>query len=227
MFLRSLRVHVAQCSKLPPEVRDRQAVQRQRAQAAPEVPVVVAHNAHAPDPPPEPPPAEVPRAPAPAAAQARQFKSRRKDDWDPVVVRENYKKRFPHRQMSLTDLPAPAVPDNLDNLTCLYCLQRFPTSSRCSPHSLACTKMPYREWLRRVRICQHDFRDSQYTCPHCGTGLATPKAVGKHSTTCAKRRTAEGLSLRSKEFFGPLVLDSCWCLPLASFVPFSSHGEPC
>ena len=116
---------------------------------------------------------KVRRAAAPAADLARKFKSRCKDDWDPVVVPEAYKKRFLHRQMSLTDLPAPQVPDNLDNMTCLYRLERFPTSSRCSSHSLACTKTPYKEWLRRVRICQYDFTDSQFTCPHCGTGLAT------------------------------------------------------
>ena len=194
MFLRSLRTHVAQCAQLSQDVRARQALQRQRAQDVPR------DNVAPRGPLPPAPLAEAPVA-VPNVVQARPFKSRRKDDWDPVVVREAYKKRFPHRQMSLTDLPAPQIPDHLDNMTGLYCLERFPTSSRCSSHTLACAKMPYKEWLGRVRICQHDFRDSKFTCTHCGTGLATPKAVGKHSTTCAKRRTAEGLSLNAKEFF--------------------------
>ena len=200
MYLKSLRKHVELCKLLSSAVRARQAAQRQRALdhaiAAPAAPVVPTEVA----PVPVAAAAEPHDAPAVPAAKPKARKSRRNDDWDPQKVREAYQQRFPHRQMSLTDLPAPQPPSHLDNQTCLFCLVKFPSTAKCCHHSLACPKMPYKEWLRRVRVCQHDFRESNYKCPHCYIGFATPKAAGRHSVTCGKRRTVEGFSLHTHEF---------------------------
>lgn len=180
MFLRSLRQHVALCSTLSQEVRDRQAAQRQQAASS------SSSQAPAPIAPPVPKAAAAPVVvPPEVAAKAR--KSRLRDDWDPVEIRAAYKKRFPHRQMSLTDLPAPQKPDHLDTFTCLYCSEVFATPGKCSHHSRACVQMPYGEWLRRVRICHHDYQQSSHNCPHCGTGFATPKAAGRHGVACRQR----------------------------------------
>ena len=55
-------------------------------------------------------------------------------------------------------------------------------------------------------MCQFDHNDSPYKCAHCGTGLATPKARGRRSTACAKRRQAAGLPLNSGAFY---EIDCC------------------
>ena len=189
MYLRSLRKHVAQCQQLSREIRDRQAEQRARGveeqPAAPEPP--------APDPPADPDP--VP----PANGQARKFSSRRSDDWVPATVHAAYKKRFPLRQMTLTDLPAPQSPQD-EPCKCPFCSESFSTPAKCGHHSRACPSMPYPEWLRRVRVCQLDFVQSEFKCCHCQTGFATPKAAGRHSVACGKRRVSAGLSLNSREF---------------------------
>ena len=220
-FLRSLKLHVATCKDLPEEVRRRQAATRAAFQAAsapmrvkgkqaPLEPSVPAAKAAASSTERRPEarqclqPAQlvpdVPQPPPLAEPPARVRKSRRSDDWNPTELRAAYKKRYPLRQMSLTDLPAPGIPEGHDLKCCVFCKKTFATTDKCSNHSRACPDMPYDEWLRRIRITQYDFRDSSSTCPHCGTGLSTPKARGRHGVTCGQRRTRAGLSLHSGEF---------------------------
>ena len=93
------------------------------------------------------------------------------------------------------------TPEGHDTKVCIYCSKVFPSGAKCGQHSSACECMPFPEWIRRIRICQHDSKDSDITCPHCGTGFATAKARGRHSTVCARRRKKAGLSLNSGEFF--------------------------
>ena len=206
MFLRSLKKHVDVCSQLSEGIRRRQAEQRSKPTKRLRItdkqpPAVEAPSGSASSrvvlrPMPKADPAA---APAPARP-VRFHKSRRTDDWDPEVVRAAYKKRFPLRQMSLTDLPCPKAPDGWDPLTCMFCSQMFADRSTCTKHTMSCQQMPYDEWLRRVRICHHDFAASPHKCPHCGTSFSTPKARGRHSVTCSVRRRTNGLSLNSHEF---------------------------
>lgn len=206
MFIKSLKKHVEQCQQLPVAVRQQQAAQRQRALDRSQVVTqrirLNSKSKVAPGVFPVPKAAAAPKAaPKAAAGQAASSRThRRSDDWDPATVRANYQRRYPHRQMSLTDLPGPAPPAGWDTKVCMYCKHQFATSLKACHHSLSCPDMPYSEWLRRVRICQFDFKDSQYCCVHCKTGFATPKAAGRHSVTCGRRRTKEGLSLNSNEF---------------------------
>ena len=135
---------------------------------------------------------------SPRRPERRKPICKRSDDWDPSAVRLAYQRRFLLRQMSSTDLPTPAIPEGHDTKMCIYCSKVFPSGAKCGQHSLACECMPLPEWIRRIRICQYDSKDSDITCPHCGTGFATAKARGRHSTVCARRRKKAGLSLNSR-----------------------------
>ena len=206
MFLKSLKKHVDSCSQLSEDVRRRQAAQRQRplaklrilskepsafgdsgASSSTRMPPVTLSSAKS------------KAAPAPARP-ARASVSRRTDDWDPETVRAAYKRRFPLRQMSLTDLPCPKAPDGWDHFKCMFCLKVFSDRTKCTQHTLSCPQMPYDQWLRRVRICHADFVGSAFKCPHCGTSFSTAKARGRHSVACSTRRSNFGLSLHSNEF---------------------------
>ena len=61
-------------------------------------------------------------------------------------------------------LPTPAIPEGHDTKVCIFCSKVFPSGAECGRHSLACTWFP--EWIRRIRICQYDYKDSDITCPH-------------------------------------------------------------
>ena len=129
MFIKSLQKHVEQCQQLPVAVRQQQAAQWQRAidrsqvvtqrvrlyskrKVAPGVFPIPEAAAVAPKAAPK-------AAPQPGAAKASaRRKHRRSDDWDPAAVRANYQRRFPHRQMTLADLPAPAPPEGWDPTVC-------------------------------------------------------------------------------------------------------------
>ena len=179
MYLRSLRKHVVQCQNLTQDIRDRQAAQRVRG------------DAPQPEPPAQPAPAPpaVPAPVPPVNVKVRKLRCRRSDDWDPATVHAAYKKRFPHRQMTMADLPAPQSPED-DPCKCPFCPLSFPSPGKCGHHSRTCSSMPYPEWMRRVRVCKLDFTESEYKCCHDQTGFATPKAAGRHSVTCGKRRAA-------------------------------------
>lgn len=111
-------------------------------------------------------------------------------------VREKYVAHRPNRQITLTDLPIPPKPGGWTHACkCWWCLKTFDSNTHLSHHLHHCPQMPYKLWLRRVRILQHTAKDSIFTCPHCGTAFHTPKAKGKHSTTCGERRLREQLSL--------------------------------
>ena len=68
-----------------------------------------------PEPPAQPAPAPpaVPAPVPPVNGKVRKLRCRRSDDWDPATVHAAYKKRFPHRQMTMADLPAPQSPEDV------------------------------------------------------------------------------------------------------------------
>ncbi len=189
MAVRSLQKHVVQCRDLPEEVRRRQAHQRgqphTRFRLTGKQPAPSATPHSTPTPQPKPKAARQPRPDHRIAADALGpdpgRKRRMLTDWIPADIRAAYKRRFPLRQMTLTDLPVPHPPEGLHPQTCMFCNEHFDSVTRCSKHSLCCHSMPFDEWIRRVRICQYDHRGSPYVCPRCGTSLPTPKSRGKHT----------------------------------------------
>lgn len=110
-----------------------------------------------PEPPAQPAPAP-PAVPAPVPqvnGKVRKLRCWRSDNWDPAIVHAAYKKRFPHRQMTMADLPAPQSPED-DPCKCPFCPLSFPSPGKCGHYSRTCSSIPYPEWLRRVRVCQLD-----------------------------------------------------------------------
>ena len=66
--------------------------------------------------------------------------------------------------------------------------------------SRCCQAMPYDGWLFRVRATLLSQTPRTFPCSHCGTQFSVPKAAGRHSVECAKRRQRQHLPLNLKQW---------------------------
>ena len=71
---------------------------------------------------------------------------------------------------------------------------------------LTCPHMPYDGWICRVRVTQHEVNTDNFPCKHCGTKFSTPKAAGRRSVECARRRTRQHLPLNLQQWHDALNL---------------------
>ena len=96
-------------------------------------------------------------------------------------------------------LPTPAIPEGHDTKVCIFCSKVFPSGAECGRHSLACTWFP--EWIRRIRICQYDYKDSDITCPHTVELALLLRRPEVGTARCARNVEKRLVSVYSGEFF--------------------------
>ena len=130
-------------------------------------------------------------------------------NFDPAQVRQKYADKHSCRKyrdvrlirpITLTDLPPPSIPAGSSAKECRFCRRLFDTKSERAKHSLGCKSMPYSGWLYRVRFTQSYHDNRNFACEHCGTGFCTPKAAGRHSVECSRRRSNTGLPLHLRQW---------------------------
>ena len=92
--------------------------------------------------------------------------------------------------MSRTDLPCPKT-DAQDE--CRFCCPKFADTTKCKNHMRRCSSMPFDGWLWRLWATLLKVPNSTVPCVHCGTCFTVPKAAGRHSVECSKRRHQDGL----------------------------------
>ena len=107
--------------------------------------------------------------------------------------------RNPLRQVSAQELPPPLPPAGWDQpKTCHFCLATFASREKKLKHIRCCRQMPYSVWLARVQETSSTVTVEDHKCPHCATPFWTARAKGRHSVVCRQRRLAEGLILSAQ-----------------------------
>ena len=177
MILRSMKLHVGPCSRLPPEQRDRQARKHHDTSRV--------GNAD--------PPAPV-RPKAKSRPNRLLRRLRGKQPQPPEVAPAP---RKPHRQVTAQELPAPQPPAGWPANQCQFCLETFPDKQKWNKHVRCCKDMPYSTWISRVKQICTPVTVNDHKCPHCQLPFWTAHAKGRHSVVCKQRRLREGLALSS------------------------------
>ena len=104
------------------------------------------------------------------------------------------------RLITLTDLPCPDLVTGASKLICRFCQVSFINTGVRYKHMLTCPQMPYDGWIWRVLVTQHEVTTDNFPCKHCGTKFSTPKAAGRRSVGCARRRTRQHLPLNLQKW---------------------------
>ena len=104
------------------------------------------------------------------------------------------------RAITLTDLPPPHTDASLHSNQCRFCWKHLKSGSERVKHSRCCQAMPYDGWLFRVRVTLLPQTPRTFPCTHCGTQFSVPKAAGRHSVECGKRRQRQNLPLNLKQW---------------------------
>jgi hypothetical protein len=217
LALRSMKLHVGPCGRLPPAQRQILAARRaakKQTRAAPLVQLIP--NAPAapqpaplvqliPNAPAAPQPAPlvqlIPNAPAPAAPAVRKRPNRLKirlrlrGKQKPPVAPPPPPRAAVARQKTAQEVPPPPLPAGWDKRVCHFCMQNFDSATKRSKHSCACSQMPYAMWLDRVKKVYADVTVRDHCCPFCSTPFWTARSAGRHSVVCKQRRKAAGITV--------------------------------
>ena len=86
----------------------------------------------------------------------------------------------------------PALRQNAQD-ECRFCCPKFADTTKCKNHMRRCSSMPFDGWLWRLWATLLKVPNSTVPCVHCGTCFTVPKAAGRHSVECSKRRHQDGL----------------------------------
>ena len=182
MILRSMKLHVGPCSRLPPEQRAILAARRQARQSQ--------HLSRAGN--------EETTAPVRPKAKCRPNRLlRRLKGKQPPPPEVAPAPRRPHRQLTAQELPAPRPPEGWPANKCQFCLETFPDKQKWNKHVRCCSSMPYSTWISRVKQICNPVTVTDHKCPHCHLPFWTAHAKGRHSVVCKRRRIQEGLALSS------------------------------
>ena len=107
--------------------------------------------------------------------------------YESLHLTRRYRGLYLHRPISLTDLPCPNMPAGFSCLSL--------DNNTHQTHAMLC----FNALCGRCTLLKQ--RNRTCPCVHCGSLFTVPKAAGRHSVECAKRRKREGLPLNLRQWF--------------------------